>query len=69
MCHEQFHRVRVWDSEESIEDLTEQLLEDEPADDRKDADPTAELAEEDLPSFLADEEPDDELDVLTDGGA
>ena len=56
MCHEQFHRARAWDREEDDESEAESRTVDE-------------LTEHWTPSHLSEEdEPDEDLDVLTDGG-
>lgn len=54
MCHDHFHRSREWDRQ-----IAEEL---------GDADEEEEPDADDIPSFLADEEPDGDLEVLTDGG-
>lgn len=51
MCHEQFHRARVWDREsEDVDETDEESVDEGP------------------PSYLADEDPDEDLEILTDGG-
>ena len=55
MCHEQFHRARYWDREDADESADDDTTVDEPTEDW-------------TPSYLSEEEPDEDLEVLTDGG-
>lgn len=55
MCHDHFARDRTW--EERVE--RELTAED---------DETAESEEESIPPLQADDDPDEDLEVLTDGG-
>ena len=60
MCHEQFHRARAWDRPD-VDEWREDDEETEP-----------ERADEDVPAFLTDDDPDEtpdeDLEILTDGG-
>ena len=58
MCHEQFHRARAWDRIDA----------DEPREENDER----ETADEDVPAFLTQDDPDDtpdeDIEILTDGG-